>query len=168
VFNDNGTVDGKGANDRPVSTKAGYHFGFYSRPKDKAVGIVVRFLGLSFLAAFRDKQFELSLQKGEVGVQNAFSASTLWDKDGNIVSVPGGNGKVKLGAASGTQPAALGDALQTRLADLESKFLNHTHLVAFGECTAGGTVGSAPTATTTSALPHSGDNIKSSNVEVKP
>lgn len=82
VFNDDGSVDGKGLDQRDVpTTSPGYHFGFYSRPKDGAVGVVVRFLGLSFLAAWRDKQFEMSLEKGEVGLQNAFGANVLLDKN---------------------------------------------------------------------------------------
>jgi hypothetical protein len=94
VFNDDGSVDGKGLDDRDVpTTSPGYHFGFYSRPNDGAVGVVVRFLGLSFLAAWRDKQFEMSLNKGECGMQNAFSASVLLDKNGNVI-FNGGDAKV--------------------------------------------------------------------------
>lgn len=169
VFNDDGSVDGKGLDDRDVpTTSAGYHFGFYSRPKDGAVGVVVRFLGLSFLAAWRDKQFEMSLNKGECGMQNAFSASVLLDKNGNIVSVPGGSGKVLAGAASGTEPMVLGNKLETRLSDLEAKFVGHVHTTALGACTAGGATGAIASAATTSALPHSGDVIKSGKAEVAP
>lgn len=86
-----------------------------------------------------------------------------------IIASTDASGKVKLGApdGTGTQPAVLGNALQTRLADLESKFLGHTHPVVFGTCTAGGTTGTAPTSATGSTLPHSGDNVKAQNVEVK-
>jgi hypothetical protein len=122
----------------------------------------------SFLIAWRDKQYELSLQKGECGVQNAFGASTLWDKNGNVITTPGGSGKVQLGGASGNQPAVLGNTLQTRLADLEAKFLSHVHVTALGSCTAGGAVGAVASATTVSTLPHSADVIKSNTVEVKP
>lgn len=75
--------------------------------------------------------------------------------------------KVYLGDDAGTEPAVLGNSLEQRLSDLEAKFLAHVHPVVFGACTAGGTTGTAPTSKTASTLPHSGDNIKASDVEVK-
>jgi hypothetical protein len=174
VFDDDGNATCKGAaDDDDLAPTVGWHLGFYSRPNDGARGVVVKADGqgnTSFLFAWRDKQFELSLQKGECGVKapNSSGGSTLWDKDGNIISIPGGSGKVKLGAASGNEPAVLGNALQTRLADLEAKFLAHTHTTALGACTAGGATGAVASAQTTSTLPHQTDVIKSSNVEVKP
>lgn len=168
VMNDDGTIDASGAGDRPVTTETGQRFGFYSRTKDDAVGVVLSFAGLSFLVAYADAQFSMSLQKGEVGIQNAFSASVLLDKNGNVTQIPGGSGKVQAGAASGNEPMVLGNTLQTRLADLEAKFVAHVHPVVFGACTAGGTTGTAPTSATTSTLPHSGDVIKSTKAEVSP
>jgi hypothetical protein len=147
----------------------GYIFGFQSRPTTSR-GVMLKSDGqgnTSFLVAFRNKQYELSLQKGEVGIKNEFDASTLWDKDGNITSVPG-SGKVKLGAASGLEPAVLGDSLQTRLADLESKLLSHTHvLTGSATCAAGGGAITGSATPTSVTLPHQTDNIKASKVEVK-
>lgn len=77
-----GVVEAKGADDRDVSAATGWHFGYYSRPKDGAQGVVLNFLGLSFLIAYRDSQYEMSLSKGEVGMQNAFGASILLNKNG--------------------------------------------------------------------------------------
>lgn len=88
VMNDDGTIDASGAGDRPVTTEVGPRFGFYSRTKDGAVGVVLRFAGLSFLVAYADAQFSMSLQKGEVGLQNAFGANILLDKNG-IVNING-------------------------------------------------------------------------------
>jgi len=172
IFDSDGNATCKGVDDDDeLAPTVGWHFGFYSRPNDGGRGVVFKADGqgnTSFLLAWRNKQYELSLQKGEVGVQNAFGASTLWDKNGNITSVPGGSGKVLLGAASGTEPAVLGNKLETRLADLESKFINHVHTTALGACTAGGATGSVASTPTTSTLPHSGDVIKSGTTEVAP
>jgi hypothetical protein len=166
-----GNATCQGADGEEFAPTVGYHFGFYSRPAKSARGVIIKADGqgnTSFLIAWRDKQYELSLQKGECGVQNAFGASTLWDKNGNVITTPGGSGKVQLGGASGNQPAVLGNTLQTRLADLEAKFLGHVHATALGLCTAGGATGSVASAPTTSTLPHSADVIKSNTVEVKP
>jgi phage gp45-like len=157
-----------------LDTVVGWQFGFYSRPNDGVRGLVLKADGqgnTAFLLAYRDMQYELSLNKGECGMQNAFSASVLLDQNGNVTAVPGGSGKVLLGAASGTQPAVLGDTLETRLADLEAKFLAHMHQVS-GATSApvtgcpGTFTGAA--AATTSTLPHAADVIKSSNTEVSP
>jgi phage gp45-like len=96
----------------------GWQFGFYSRPRTKVRGIALKVGGRgnnSIVVAFRDKQYELSLQSGEAGVQNAFGASTLWDKNGNIVVTPGGSGKVQLGAATTPDAAVLGTTFDAAL-----------------------------------------------------
>lgn len=83
-FNDDGSVSAKGMDDSDLAPAIGYHFGFYSRPLDGAVGTVIKGDGkggFSFLFAWRDRQYELSLQKGEVGIQNAFGAFVLLDKN---------------------------------------------------------------------------------------
>lgn len=96
VFNDDGTATGKGLGDADIESSIGYHFGFYSRPKDGARGLVVKADGqgnTSILVGFRDVQYELSLEKGECGMQNAFSASVLLNKNGEII-LNGGSAKV--------------------------------------------------------------------------
>lgn len=68
----------------------GYHFGFYSRPSN-ARGVIIKADGqgnTSFLIGFRDKQYEMTLSKGEVGIQNEFGANLLLDKNG-IVNING-------------------------------------------------------------------------------
>jgi len=100
IFDSDGNATCKGVDDDDeLAPTVGWHFGFYSRPNDGGRGVVFKADGqgnTSFLLAWRNKQYELSLQKGEVGVQNAFGASTLWDKNGNIVETPGGSGTVQL------------------------------------------------------------------------
>jgi phage gp45-like len=69
----------------PLESETAWHFGFYSRPKDGARGVVLKADGegnTSFLFCFRDKQYELSLEKGEVGAKNAFNAYWLLNKNG--------------------------------------------------------------------------------------
>lgn len=170
-FDDNGVATGTGVDDDDkIDSAVGFHFGFYSRPKQGANGVVLKADGQgnsSFMFSWGDKQYALTLSRGEVGVQNAFGASTVWDKDGNVITTPGGSGKVKLGGASGLEPAVLGNTLQTRLADLESKFLSHVHTTALGACTAGGATGAVASIATTSTLPHAADNIKAASTEVK-
>jgi phage gp45-like len=85
AFDADGNVSGKGMDDEEFDAAVGYHFGFYSRPKDNAHGVIIKADGqgnTSFLFCFRDKQYELSLQKGEVGAQNAFSAYWLLNQNG--------------------------------------------------------------------------------------
>lgn len=122
VMNADGTIDAKGADDRDVSAAVGWHFGFYSRPKDGSVGVTLNFMGMSLLIAYRDQQFEMSLEKGEVGMQNAFSASMLLDKNGNVIQKPGGSGKVRLGDLATTDDAVLGTSYRTALNNFLTSF----------------------------------------------
>jgi len=99
VFDDDGVAEGKGAGDSEIETAVGWHFGFYSRPKDGARGVVIKADGqgnTAFLVAFRDKQYELSLQKGECGMKNAFDASILLNKDGEVVLGSSANGAIRI------------------------------------------------------------------------
>lgn len=111
VFDDDGNATCTGADDDDqLAPTVGYHFGFYSRPSN-ARGVVLKADGqgnTSFLIGFRDKQYEISLKSGECGVKNEFGASTLWDKNGNVVVTPGGSGKVQLGGAVTPDAAVLG------------------------------------------------------------
>ncbi len=87
VFADDGTATGKGIGDSDLDAAVGWHFGFYSRPKDGTQGVAVKVDGQgnsSFLIAFRDKRYEMTLEKGECGMQNAFEAKVLLDKDGKV------------------------------------------------------------------------------------
>jgi hypothetical protein len=118
AFSDTGTATSKGLGDGELFSAVGYHFGFYSRPNDGARGVVLKADGqgnTSFLIAWRDKQYELSIDKGEVGIQNAFSAYTKWDKNGNIISTPGGSGKVQLGGDTTPDAAVLGTTFDAAL-----------------------------------------------------
>ncbi len=71
-----------------LESDAGWHFGFYSRPKDGARGVVLKADGqgnTSFLFCYRDKQYEMSLEKGEVGIKGAFGGSILLDKNDDVI-----------------------------------------------------------------------------------
>ncbi len=70
-----------------LDSETAWHFGFYSRPKDGARGVVLKADGqgnTSFLIGYRDKQYELSLNKGEVGAKNAFDAYWLLNQSGEL------------------------------------------------------------------------------------
>lgn len=84
-FDDNGVATSKGGGDHELESAVGWHFGFYSKPNDGGNGVVLKADGqgnTSFLIAYRDKQYEMSLQKGEVGAKNAFDAYWLLNDDG--------------------------------------------------------------------------------------
>jgi len=171
VMDSDGKTASKGADDHELDSQAGWHFGFYSRPKDNARGVVLKADGqgnTSFLICWRDKQYEMTLEKGEVGIQNAFEAKILLDKNGDIIQTPKSGRKVYVGGSSGTEPAVLGDSLQTRLADLESKFLAHVHTNGTLTSPSGNVTGAMDTASVSgSSLTHSSDNIKASVARVK-
>lgn len=126
VFTDNGTVTGSGSGDSDLESAVGWHFGFYSRPKDGARGVVVKADGqgnTSFLVAFRDRQYEMSLQKGEVGIKNAFDASILLDQSGNVIATAKTGQTVQV---NGSDYSLL--KTETLLTDLSTLM---THLVAW-------------------------------------
>jgi hypothetical protein len=88
VFDSDGNATAEGADGESIDPTVGYHFGFYSRPLDGARGVVIKADGqgnTSFLFAYRDKQYEMTLQKGECGVQNAFGANVLLNSNGEVV-----------------------------------------------------------------------------------
>jgi phage gp45-like len=100
VFSAAGAFTGKGADDDDIEGTVGWNFGFYSRPNDGARGVVVKLGGRgnhSILVAYRDKQYELSLEKGECGMKNAFDATVLLNKQGEIVLNGGGNKVARVG-----------------------------------------------------------------------
>jgi phage gp45-like len=83
-----GSTTSKGGGDHELESEAGWHFGFYSRPLDGARGVVLKADGqgnTSFLIGYRDTQYELTLEKGEVGIKNAFDAEILLDENGQVV-----------------------------------------------------------------------------------
>lgn len=108
------------------------------------------------------------------GVPSALDGDTLVLINPGKVIMASKNDKVYVGSedGTGTQPMVLGNSLETRLSDLESKFVGHTHAFAATATyvTGTGPGTSAPAGTsapTTSTLPHSGDNIKAQKGEVK-
>jgi phage gp45-like len=83
---DDGAFSGDGLDGEGIDGQIGWHFGFYSRPRDGFTGVVAKLGGgaSSLLFAFRDKQYEIALEKGEVAMVSAAGARHLLDKDGNI------------------------------------------------------------------------------------
>jgi uncharacterized protein involved in type VI secretion and phage assembly len=78
------------------------------------------------------------------------------------------NDKTYVGSedGTGTEPMVLGNSLETRLSDLEAKFVAHVHPFTGTIDTVHSTCAGTSTATS-STLPHSGDNIKAQKGEVK-
>ena len=110
-IDEDGNATCQGADGDELEPTVGWHFGFYSRPKDGARGAVLKADGrgnTALLFCYRDKQYELSLQKGECGMQNAFGAYLLLNKNG------------VLEANGSEQKAVRGDDLKTWLE-------SHTH-----------------------------------------
>jgi hypothetical protein len=109
------------------------------------------------------------------GVPGALDQDTLVVINPGKVIVASKNDKVYVGSedGTGTQPMVLGNSLETRLSDLEAKFIAHTHPVPAEDVHTGappvlvGTTAGGATSPTTSTLPHSTDNIKAQKGEVK-
>lgn len=111
-----------------LESETAWHFGFYSRPKDGARGVVLKADGqgnTSFLVCYRDKQYELSLEKGEVGMKSAFDSYVLLDQDGHVHAVPKTGSLVKL--SSGDQFVALSNLVDSRLAAMRTYINGHVH-----------------------------------------
>lgn len=93
----NATCDG--ADGEEIEPTVGWHFGFYSRPNNGARGVVLKADGrgnTAFLIAWRDQQYELSLQQGECGMKNAFDAYVLLNQAG-VLELNGKSYKAVLG-----------------------------------------------------------------------
>lgn len=91
-------------------------FGFRSRPMDGAGGLMFKVGGeggTAFVIGFRDRQYEISLEKGESAAYGASGCNTKWDKDGNIIATPAGAGKVQL--AGTDHPAPKFDLYQAKV-----------------------------------------------------
>lgn len=117
VFSKNGKATSKGLGDHELESEVGWQFGFYSRPNDGSRGIVLKADGqgnTSLLVCYRDRQYELELEKGEVGIANAFDAKILLDKNGSIAVTSKTGQKVTI---NGSDSAAVMDTL---IADLKT------------------------------------------------
>lgn len=94
VMDDDGVSTSQGMDeDDEIESVAGWNFGFYSRPKDGARGLVVKADGqgnTSVLVCAWDRQFEFALNKGEVGIGNAFEAQVYLTNGGNVEIDSGG------------------------------------------------------------------------------
>lgn len=109
VFDDDGNASGTGADGEQIDPTVGWHFGFYSRPNDGARGVLLKADGqgnTAFLFAFRDKQYEISLQKGECAIASAFGTKVHLKSSGDVDLVA--TGSVHLGAETGLTPPVNG------------------------------------------------------------
>jgi hypothetical protein len=117
VFDSDGNATGKGLDDHELDMTGGYHFGFYSRPGDGSRGVALKLGGegnSSVLIAFRNKQYELTLEKDEIAMANAAGGVIKIDENGKITATPASGQTVELG---GTSP----DAVVTKK-DLQSLY----------------------------------------------
>lgn len=94
VMDADGTATMKGAKSddevgHPIDAAVAWQLGFYSRPLDGASGVVVKAGGrggVAFLVGWRNRQYELSLDKGDVAMANEAGAVVKLDKDGKITA----------------------------------------------------------------------------------
>lgn len=132
VMDDDGSVTAKGSKSdddegHELDANAGWHLGFYSRPLDGAVGFVVKpggHGGGSILIAWRDRQYELSLEKGDTAMTNG---------DGSAYVKINNAGKIEVVPKSGQTATINGEdysllKTETLLSDLNTLC---THLVAW-------------------------------------
>lgn len=145
---DGTTTSNASSEDDKLTSQASWHFGFYSRPKDGARGIVLKADGrgnTSFLIGYRDTQYEVTLEKGEVAIKNAFDAQILLDKDGAIAANSKTGQKVTL---NGSDSAAVMDTL---IADLKN-WVSTVNAVLATNCVNGSTLVGMTVPANTAAL----------------
>lgn len=119
-IDEDGNATCEGADGERLDPTVAYHLGFASRPKGNARGAVLKADGkgnTAFLFCWRDKQYEVSIQKGEAiaFAPTEGGGNTLWDKNGNVITTPGGSGKVQLGGATTPDAAMLGTTFDAAL-----------------------------------------------------
>jgi hypothetical protein len=106
-------------------------FGFRSRPMNGAGGLMLKVGGeggTAFVIGFRDRQYEIALEKGESAAYGASGCNTKWDKDGNIISTPTGAGKVQ--HAGTDHPAPKFDLYQDKV----NKLLKVLSVIVLSNC----------------------------------
>jgi hypothetical protein len=89
-----GTATMKGAKSddeegHPIDAAVSWQLGFQSRPLDGASGVVVKAGGrggVAFLVGWRNRRYELTLEKGETAMVNEAGAVVKLDKDGKITA----------------------------------------------------------------------------------
>jgi phage gp45-like len=94
VMDADGTATAKGAKSdddegHPMDASVSWQLGFQSRPLDGASGVVVKAGGrggVAFLVGWRNRKYELTLQKGETAMVNEAGAVVKLDKDGKITA----------------------------------------------------------------------------------
>jgi phage gp45-like len=120
VMDADGTATAKGAKSddevgHPIDAAVSWQLGFQSRPLDGASGVVVKAGGrggLAFLVGWRNRRYELSLEKGETAMVNEAGAVVKLDKDGKITATAKTG---QLVALNGEDYAAVLDTLITDL-----------------------------------------------------
>lgn len=110
-------TDIEGDDGNVVEAETMWHLGFYSRPLDGSSGVVIKpdgRGGASFLLGWRNRQYEVALEKGEVAMANEAGARWKLDKDGNVrgdSKDSGSSGKKILMQGGGGKVARAGDNL---------------------------------------------------------
>jgi phage gp45-like len=146
------TMKGRKTDDdqgHPIDAAVGWQLGFYSRPLDGASGVVVKSSGkggVSFLVGWRNRKYEIALEKGEVAIANEAGAVIKLDK----------NGKVSADAKTG-QDIVLngGTAKVARVGDATA---GHVH--AAGTLVAGMYTVTGATASATDTINQGANNVK--------
>jgi phage gp45-like len=154
VMDADGTADCKGAKTdddqgHPIDAAVAWQLGFYSRPLDGASGVVVKSSGkggVAFLVGWRNRKYEIALEKGEVAIANEAGAVIKLDK----------NGKVSADAKTG-QDIVLngGTAKVARVGDATA---GHVH--AAGTLVAGMYTVTGATASATDTINQGANNVK--------
>lgn len=94
VMGSNGVTTSKASgDDDEIEAETAWHFGFYSRPLDGARGVILKADGqgnTALLIGYRDMQYEFALNKGEVGISNAYEAQIYLTNGGDIEIDSGG------------------------------------------------------------------------------
>lgn len=108
VMADDGTATCRGAkvdddDGHDLRPNVAWQLGFYARPLDGASGVVIKAGGrggMSFLVGWRNSQYEVTLDKGEVAMANEAGAVVKLDKDGNIIITPKAGQTIQIAGTS--------------------------------------------------------------------
>lgn len=102
-------------------------YGFTSVPVEGAEAVAIFPNGdraHPLVIAVDDRRYRITgLAAGEVAIYNDQGASVTLKANGDIVCVPSGSGRIKLGSASSSDPVALKSDVETLRGELNS----HTH-----------------------------------------
>jgi phage gp45-like len=106
AVNDDGGALGKGLGDRDLGGDFAGQYGIYSRPLDGADGIALNLDGagnFSILIGYRNRQYEVQIEKGEVLLRDDQGQTFHLKRDGIYLSTPKNNIVIQDGTAAATR-----------------------------------------------------------------